>query len=797
MRIAIAALASTLVACGIAYAASKSGDGIGFKHAVPTTDNGVALYDGTAGSLKNNAQLTYNPATHTLNNSGAALTVCSSGGLFDVNLGQTADGSGQVMFIDNPDGGYLRIKENGSNTDAPEYEAITAAGTTVAHNFSVQSAMSSGSLLTIDNNSTPLFTVGFDGNVTLANPGTAASLRLNEPSASGSNYSGFKAQAQSGDVTYTLPAADGTSGYALTTNGTGTLSWAAAGVSDHGALTGLADDDHTQYLIDPGAVTDEAIVRWDTTSGRVVQDSTCSISDIGTAVFKDAVGGNTFLTVAENGTSGVLMTSAAANDGTVGFKYNTSVLKGNGNLIEIANGGIVGFAGTWDGVLTGGNVNSNHFVISSNTPSSAGITDTSAGRIKLRERVRLESNFTTSANFDDAFFSYEGIITSANAVTSFAGYNWAPTFRFSVGQVTSNAPALRARPIFQHTAGVTDAFTAYLGLWSQPTLDPNFSSGTLNVGTITGVESGPRTNLTVGAATISNMIAYGAFTLGPATNILRGNHTITNLTHYYIGQPSKDAGITIGTQYGMQIPSLTHGTVFNIGVSSAVTSGGGNFFLYSSGTADSVHTGDLRIGDTTQATQKLEVLGHVLVDNSGTASELRLREPSASGSNYTALKTAAQAGNVTYTLPTADGSSGQILSTNGSGTLSWATDTGSGSPPTGEADLTCDNASFTSAGETTLLTLPDFDNTGKTTNLAFSSSVTCVGGARNQTFRLKAEGSTVATFQASCASADPQTVSLVWQDTTSASARTWILTAQSNAAGTQTVQQCSATRITF
>lgn len=58
---------------------------------------------------------------------------------------------------------------------------------------------------------------------------TAPQLRLYEPVASGANYSAFKSQAQSGDVTYTLPAADGSSGNVLSTNGSGALSWAAAG----------------------------------------------------------------------------------------------------------------------------------------------------------------------------------------------------------------------------------------------------------------------------------------------------------------------------------------------------------------------------------------------------------------------------------------------------------------------------------------------------------------------------------------------------------------------------------------
>ena len=68
--------------------------------------------------------------------------------------------------------------------------------------------------------------------------GTGASeIRILEPSGSGTNYSAFKAQAQAGDVTYTLPAADGSSGQVLSTNGTGTLSWATAGGSPAGSTT--------------------------------------------------------------------------------------------------------------------------------------------------------------------------------------------------------------------------------------------------------------------------------------------------------------------------------------------------------------------------------------------------------------------------------------------------------------------------------------------------------------------------------------------------------------------------------
>jgi hypothetical protein len=76
--------------------------------------------------------------------------------------------------------------------------------------------------------------------------------------------------------------------------------------------------------------------------------------------------------------------------------------------------------------------------------------------------------------------------------------------------------------------------------------------------------------------------------------------------------------------------------------------------------------------------------GNVVIDstipsfNNGTsAGEIRLLEGSGSGTNYLALKAAATlASDVSLTLPNSAGSSGQVLQTNGSGTLSWVNNGG-------------------------------------------------------------------------------------------------------------------------
>lgn len=63
---------------------------------------------------------------------------------------------------------------------------------------------------------------------------------------------------------------------------------------------------------------------------------------------------------------------------------------------------------------------------------------------------------------------------------------------------------------------------------------------------------------------------------------------------------------------------------------------------------------------------------HIELKNSGTATELRLYEPSGGGSSYTGFKAQAMATNPIYTLPAASGSAGQVLTWNASDILTWS-----------------------------------------------------------------------------------------------------------------------------
>jgi hypothetical protein len=79
---------------------------------------------------------------------------------------------------------------------------------------------------------------------------------------------------------------------------------------------------------------------------------------------------------------------------------------------------------------------------------------------------------------------------------------------------------------------------------------------------------------------------------------------------------------------------------------------------------------------TTPSITTPAITGIATFDNGASAGEIRLVEPSGSGTNYIALKAQAMASDVALTLPNSAGASGQILRTDGSGNLSWVNNNG-------------------------------------------------------------------------------------------------------------------------
>ena len=133
------------------------------------------------------------------------------------------------------------------------------------------------------------------GNISL--DGSNKELRFYE----GSNYVGFEAPALSADQIWVLPAADGTSGYALKTDGSGTLSWGLAGGNAFETISVSGQSD---------VVADSSSDTLTLAAGTGLAITTTAGSD--TITFTNtAVGANAFGTISVSGQSDVVADSTA------------------------------------------------------------------------------------------------------------------------------------------------------------------------------------------------------------------------------------------------------------------------------------------------------------------------------------------------------------------------------------------------------------------------------------------------------------------------------------------------------
>lgn len=124
-------------------------------------------------------------------------------------------------------------------------------------------------------------------------------------------------------------------------------------------------------------------------------------------------------------------------------------------------------------------------------------------------------------------------------------------------------------------------------------------------------------------------------------------------------------------------------------------------------------------GGTVRTIADVNATAGYFFGTSAAGASIRLYEDTDNGTNYVALKAADSiASNVTWTLPATDGTSGQVLSTNGSGTLSWAT-TASPSAAGGNTQIQYNNSgafgassSFTWDNANTVMAVQGFIRVG-------------------------------------------------------------------------------------
>jgi len=219
--------------------------------------------------------------------------------------------------------------------------------------------------------------VGVGGNATA--PGE---IRIFEDTDNGSNYSGFKAAASTtSSVAYQLPAADGSSGTHLTTDGSGVLSWTAS--------LSLANDSNNRVVTGTGSgLNGEANLTFDgstldvtgavTVSGAITGSSTVQGTTITatTAFVPDASDGAALGTSSLEFSDLFLADGAVINlgddqDVTLTHVADTGVLLNGASVIQFRDSGLTigsNADGDLDIVSDGTNVDS------INIESAGGIT---------------------------------------------------------------------------------------------------------------------------------------------------------------------------------------------------------------------------------------------------------------------------------------------------------------------------------------------------------------------------------------------------------------------------------------
>jgi hypothetical protein len=268
--------------------------------------------------------------------------------------------------------------------------------------------------------------------------------------------------------------------------------------------------------------------------------------------------------------------------------------------------------------------------------------------------VALKGPAGTAANVTWTLPSVDGTSGQVLSTNGSGTLSWA-TATASPANPTSSVQFNNAGSFGGSANLIWDNTNGLLGIGGSPVA----SKGTLQVGTIGYTDTGVIAGFASSTAGYNQIVLQNTSSNAAAsTNFNVSNDAGTTTTNY--GELGINSSGFTGTG-----SFSTAGYVYLAAASTDLAIGtyGSNkiHFVVNSGATDAAvfdTSGNFGIGQATPGS-KLDVKG-----------TLRL---SGATSGYVGLAPAATAGSTTYTLPSADGTNGQALVTNGTATLSWAT----------------------------------------------------------------------------------------------------------------------------
>jgi len=304
--------------------------------------------------------------------------------------------------------------------------------------------------------------------------------------------------------------------------------------------------------------------------------------------------------------------------------------------------------------LRGGTSKTNNLVLSAN---SQAYDNKSFGYIEPTHPIVWDDNINIGATFT-GFFSegYHRFISQTGTFTldptmnagEVVALKSAATIKYSSSQLITASPTFLSQNTIQPTAAVNDNA---LASWSSYIANDKFmplltTAITATTANFAGLQTAPTVGITAGSHASAKGVVTNLTAVEAASKVT-SQGTATNARGVLVHSTVKEGSGIVTNNIGVDIESMTSGSTLNVGLRIAPSTSTGAQAIQITGTPTTA-AGGITFG-----------------------SDVNLYRSAAN-----TLKTDDNFTIGAYTLPNTDGTSGQVLQTNGSGTVAWGTPSG-------------------------------------------------------------------------------------------------------------------------